>query len=100
MKTWHVVFDPQAIEDLQQIETLIAKRDTPRAAARYVERIISFCEKLTSAPARGTARDDLRLGARVLGFERRVSVVVWLHEDEIRILRIFYAGQTITLDAD
>ena len=100
MKTWSVVFDPDALNDLDNIEVLISDRDTPGAAARYIERIIAFCEGLEYAPERGEARNDIRPGFRILGFERRVSIAIWLRDDEVHIVRVFYAGQRVVLTSD
>ena len=101
MKTWTVGFEPEAQDDFDTIERLIAARDTPEAAATYIEKIITFCESLRHFPERGAARDDLGPGVRLIGFQRRVSVVVRLRNDEVRVVRVFYAGQAIALaDAD
>ncbi len=43
-------------------------------AYRYDRRIRAFCERLDYGSERGTPRNDLRLGLRVIGFERRVTV--------------------------
>jgi toxin ParE1/3/4 len=97
LKTWAVAFQPEAQNDLDTIERLIAARDTPEAAAAYIERVITFCETLRHFPERGAARDDLGPGVRLIGFEKRISIVVRLRNDEVRVVRVFYAGQAIAL---
>ena len=48
---------------------------------------------LESFPERGTRRDDIRPGLRVIGFERRATIVFQVLEDEVIIVRVFYGGQ-------
>ena len=38
-------------------------------------------------------RDDIRPGLRVIGFERRATIVFQVTENEVVIVRIFYGGQ-------
>lgn len=46
-----------------------------------------------TAPVRGTARDDVRPGLRVTGFERRVSNAFHVTETQVVILRLFCGAQ-------
>lgn len=100
MKTWTVRLEPDAQDDLDEIEMLIAARDTPTSAARYIDRILEHCEGLQHFPERGAPRDELGPGIRVLGFEKRLSIAVRILGEEVLILRVFYAGQTVKLSRD
>lgn len=74
MKRYQVVFSPEAENDLTAIYDWIADKASPEVALRYVTRIEAHLRTFDTAPMRGTARDDVRPGLRVTGFERRVNV--------------------------
>jgi hypothetical protein len=40
-----------------------------------------------------TTRDDVEPGIRIIGFERRVSIVFEVKEDEVIILGVYYGGR-------
>jgi toxin ParE1/3/4 len=50
---------------------------------------------LQNLPNRGTSREDLRPGLRVMGFERRVLIAFQVATDSVAILRILYGGRSI-----
>jgi len=62
-------------------------------AGDYIGRIEEACLCLETSPKRGTAKDDIRTGLRVMGFERRVTIVFQVGKAEVTIVRIFYGGQ-------
>ena len=64
-------------------------------ALRYTHRIRSFIKSLCVFPQRGTRRDDLSPGLRIIGFERRVAIVFKLVDDTILIVRVFYGGRDL-----
>lgn len=66
--------------------------DRSRAAA-YVARIETACMGLANFPERGTRRDDLALGLRTIGFERRVTIAFRVLDDVVEIVAIAYAGR-------
>lgn len=88
-----VRFTPEAQQQLVDLETHFAQAGSPVAAARYVDSIIDFCEKLQTFPHRGTQRDDLRPGLRTLGFRRRVTILFEVADDAVNIVGIYYGGQ-------
>ena len=45
------------------------------------------------APRRGTARDDVGPGIRIVGFQRRVSIVFKVNGDEVIVLGVYYGGR-------
>lgn len=47
-------------------------------------------------PERGTLRDELRSGLRVIGYRRRVSIAFRVIDDSVHILGIFYGGRQMT----
>ncbi len=89
-----VTFHPFADADLEAIYFFIAK-DSPDRAIGFLRRVRSFCDTLQSMPLRGRSRGDLADGVRTIVFERRVIVAYRVLQDELKILRLFYAGQDI-----
>lgn len=62
-------------------------------AIAYIERIEAFCRDLDLASERGSLRDDIRPGLRVLGFERRLTIAIMVDAGRVSVLRLFYGGQ-------
>jgi toxin ParE1/3/4 len=89
-----VIIRPAAVADLRALYDYI-EQNSPSAAARYVERIEDFCMKLSDFPERGTRRDDLRPGIRIIGFNRRVAVAFYVGKREVEIARILYGGRDL-----
>ena len=92
-----VVFTPEAKDDLLDLYDYIADHSSPKRALGYILRIEITCQSLTTLPERGTRRDDLRPGLRVMGFERRVLIAFRVSADSVAILRILYGGRSIEL---
>jgi toxin ParE1/3/4 len=92
-----VVFTPEAQKDLLDLYDYIADRSSPARALGYINRIEKACMSLKTLPERGTRRDDLRAGLRVIGFERRVSIAFRVSSDSVAILRILYGGRNVEL---
>jgi len=90
-----LVFSPEAENDLRELYLYIAARSGPRRALDYVERIEVQCASLREFPERGTQRDDLWPGLRVIAFERRVSIALLVAGDTVTILRILYGGREL-----
>jgi plasmid stabilization system protein ParE len=55
-----VRFTPEALNQLDALESHIAGSSSPAIAARYVDAIVDYCENLRIFPQRGTRRDDIR----------------------------------------
>ena len=69
-----IVFTPEARDDLLELYEYIAEHGNPERAMAYIERIETACMSLQTLPIRGTLREDLRRGLRVMGFERRALI--------------------------
>ena len=93
MKKRKVEISEEARRDLFAIYDWIAQAGAPDTAIAYVERIETFCKSLDIASERGTARDDVREGLRVIGFERSASIAFMVEEDRVVILRVFSGGR-------
>ena len=95
-KQYEVKISPQAERDLEGVsEWIIDQSGFVRTAFNYVRRIRAFITGLKNFPHRGTKRDDLYSGIRIIGFERRVSIAFTVTDDTVLIARIFYGGRDI-----
>ena len=96
MKRRLVEISEEARRDLFALYAWIADAGSPDTALAYVERIEAFCKKLDIASERGSLRDDIRPGLRVIGFERSASIAFMVEDNRVVILRIFYGGRNWT----
>lgn len=62
-------------------------------ARRYVGRIKASLAKLAFASERGTVRDEIMDGLRVVGILGSASVAFRVSEDRVTIFRVFHGGQ-------
>lgn len=88
-----IEFSPEALRDLIDLYDYIALRDGAERAIRYIDRIEHCCRNLEVFPDRGTRREDLRPGLRILGFERRAVIAFQITEETVIILRVLYGGR-------
>lgn len=93
MKTYRVVFRPMAEDDLLGLYDYIPEQAGRKIAGDYIARIEAACMSLRNAPLRGTRRDDIKPGLRVIGFERRAAIVFRVARSEVMVVRIFYGGR-------
>ncbi|MDJ0825051.1 MAG: type II toxin-antitoxin system RelE/ParE family toxin [Rhodobacter sp.] len=93
MKERQVAFAPEARDDLFAIYDWITERAGPEVALGYVARLEAFCLNLSIGSERGSLRDDVRTGLRVIGFERRVNVAFVVEETRVVVLRLFAGGR-------
>ena len=93
MKPRTVVYAPEAAQDLLGLFDHIADAASPSIAAGYLGRIRVWLEGFSTASERGTRRDDVRPGLRIIGFERRLTVAFTVNEDSVVIQRVFSGGQ-------
>ncbi len=89
-----VVFRSKAEGDLLAIYEFIA-RDSPDRAIGFIRRLRSLCMSLEAMPERGARRDEFAPGIRILVFEQRVTIAYRVRQDEIQIVRFFYAGRNV-----
>jgi toxin ParE1/3/4 len=88
-----VTVSPEAVRDLLNLYDYIADAASPLVAERYLARVETYLRGFEYAAARGTRRDDVRPGLRIVGFERRVTVAFAVADNSVTIFRLFYAGQ-------
>jgi toxin ParE1/3/4 len=89
-----VIFTPAALDQLDELHYQVTFRSGfENRADHYIERIVSFCEGLSTFPNRGRNRDDLLAGLRTTAFEKRVLIAYHVSEGIILIEGIYYGGQ-------
>ncbi len=95
MKTYRVVFAPEAEDDLVELYGYIAEHGSPTIAARYTEAIVEYCEGLASFAHRGTRRDDIRPGLRITNYKRSAVIAFEVNESSntVVVLGVYYGGR-------
>lgn len=93
--TWHVVFSPEAEEQIISLYRDIASDRSPEIATHYTDGIVTYCEGLQTFPHRGTSRDDIRPGLRITHYRKRTVIAFTPDHDtgKVMIIGIFYGGQ-------
>jgi len=95
-----VIYHPRARQSLLDLYDFVLAKAGPETAGAFVDAIVAYCEGFASFPHRGTRRDDLGTGLRLVGFRRRVGIVFAVDADTVMILGIFYGGRAIDVDAE
>jgi len=93
-----LVFRPAAEADIESLYDYISEHGGVERAGAFIDRIEQTCRNLTTFPERGTVRDDLHTGIRIIGFERRTSIAFIVEDDTVKILRILYGGREFPSD--
>ena len=88
-----VVFTTEAEDQLVELDRYIVGAGSVEVAARHTEAIVAFCEELAAFPHRGSARDDIRSGLRIIGFKRRVVIAFAVLDQTVAIIGVFYGGR-------
>jgi len=93
VKTYKVVFSPEARAQLVDLYRHIAAAASPEVAARYTDAIVTHCEALSTFPMRGTMRDDIRPGLRITNYRKRAVIAFSVLDDMVAIIGVFYGGR-------
>jgi plasmid stabilization system protein ParE len=90
---YHVVFAPEAQEQLAALYRYIAAAASPEIAERYTSAIVTYCEGLQTFPHRGSRRDDIRPGLRITNYKKRAVIAFDVDAELVSIIGVFYGGQ-------
>jgi toxin ParE1/3/4 len=94
LKRRRLVFRPQAEADLDAIYDYIANASSNfEVAFNFTERLHAACFKLVDFSERGTPRDDLLPGLRIIGFERKSVIAYVVLSNDVVIVNIFLGGR-------
>lgn len=88
-----VSYSSRAIAQLEALYAYIADDAGALRAQDFVSSIVEYCEGLDTFSNRGTRRDDIRLGLRIVAFRRRVTIAFTVDAQTVTILGVFYGGQ-------
>jgi toxin ParE1/3/4 len=91
--SYRVAFSPEAEEQLAALYSYIAAAASPEIAARYTEAIVTYCEGLRAFPHRGTRRDNVRPGLRIINYRKRAVIAFSVDAEQVSIIGVFYGGQ-------
>lgn len=91
--SYTIVFTPEAEAQLVELYVYITAKASPEIAARFTDGIVTYCESLSTCPARGSRRDDIRPGLRITSYRKRVAVAFNVDNDRVNIIGVFYGGQ-------
>jgi toxin ParE1/3/4 len=84
----------QAHQDIKDIfDWIVSQSNYPPVAEKFINRIYERCEALCDFPMKGIARDDLRKGLRIMGFERRAVIAYRVLADVVEVTNVFYGGR-------
>jgi toxin ParE1/3/4 len=89
-----IQYSPTAAKQLEDLYNYVAQASGPDRANAFVGSIVDYCERLTASPNRGTKRNDLRPGLRIVGFKRRVTIAFSVSDTAVEILSVFYGGRS------
>ena len=98
--TFRVVLSSGARQDLRQLRTFIRRASSAAIAARVLRDLTAYSQELQTFPYRGSAREEVLKGLRVIGFRGRVSIHFVVAETEVTILAYTYAGRNWVDDYD
>ena len=94
MRRLRVEFGAEADGDLAQIYLAVYEVSrNPQVADRFLDRIITRCERIGDAPHGGRPRDDLEPGLRMVPFERTAVIAYQVERDRVLVTNVFYGGR-------
>lgn len=96
--TRRVIFTRKAEAHLDSIHSYIRRQSGCERADAFVGSIIAFCRSLDAFPHRGTRRDDILPGLRIIPFRRRITLAITADETTVVVGGVYYGGQDYQAD--
>lgn len=93
MKRFKVQLSQDASLQLAELRRYIEADSGKARVDSYVDAIVDFCDGLDVFPQRGTRREDILPGLRVVGFRRRATIAFTVEAETVTILGVYYGGQ-------
>lgn len=95
---YKVVFHPRAEQELVELYDYIHTNANFERAQAFLSGIRDYCLGFATFPKRGSIRDDIMEGVRIVGYRRSISIAFVVTLDRVLILGVFYGGRDITAD--
>lgn len=97
MQTYEVRFRDLAIRQLSQIQAYIAKTGGEATARRFVGNAFRHMEGFATAPHRGSLREEIRPGLRLVGWRRKLSIAFVVDNAAltVTVLAVYYRGRDV-----
>lgn len=95
MKRYPVRFSDEALADLTGVFDYLLPLAGETTARAFVARLEAACLDLEVFPERGSTRDDIRPGLRVIGYRRQATIAFAVKEGHVLILRVFGRGRDV-----
>jgi plasmid stabilization system protein ParE len=94
----HVVFAPDALRDIIEMQRYFSAAGSARAADRYIDDVVRACLDLVGFPNRGAQRDTVTPDVRFLHHQRRCTIAYKVGDHaSVTIIGIFYGDVTTAI---
>ena len=90
-----VVLSPRAEQHVTAIYDYIFEQSGELRADTVIGRLLDACHELDTFPLRGTQRDDIREGLRVMGVRRQATIAFIVEAERVVIHGILGRGQDV-----
>jgi toxin ParE1/3/4 len=95
--TFRIEFDEAALGDLADIRDFLTGARDADFAGEFLSRIFDWLSDFDTLPRRGTRRDDVRPGLRIIGWRRTLTVAFAVDEarETVTIFAVLYRGRDV-----
>jgi plasmid stabilization system protein ParE len=96
-RTFTLELDRDALGDLADIRDHVSSARGPRFASEFIGHILDHLSGFETAPLRGTRREEIRPGLRLIGWRRTLTIAFTVDEAAARvvILGVLYRGRDV-----
>lgn len=92
---YSVILSLEARLDLADLFDYLSGKTGDDFARAYIRRIIDHCNGFSTFPKRGTLRNDVEPGLRLVGYRRKATIAFRVDENTVTIARILYGGKSL-----
>ena len=93
---YSVILSLEARLDLADLFDYLSGKTGDDFARAYIRRIMDHCNGFSTFPKRGTLRNDIEPGLRLVGYRRKATIAFRVDENTVTIARILYGGKSLT----
>nr|WP_250809678.1 type II toxin-antitoxin system RelE/ParE family toxin [Neorhizobium tomejilense] len=92
---YSVILSLEARVDLADLFDYLSGKTGDDFARAYIRRIMDHCNGFSTFPKRGTLRNDIEPGLRLVGYRRKATIAFRVDENTVTIARILYGGKSL-----